>query len=176
MPQRDITYVCFCFCKDVDPHYPRNRARPRAVGENETCLLKTSTSARVFSSFSTAKTNTLMRVRVKWAHYTYWQSDIYYSFTSFFVTFFDRVCFWEPRVQWQIETRKRWQRGDETTGRSNEVTRGKGEIKKIGGRDDGMKQRSDDKETTKQRNESNILSTIWLHRICVLKSIGLAQV
>ena len=28
----------FCFCKELDPHQPRNRARPRAVGEYETSL------------------------------------------------------------------------------------------------------------------------------------------
>ena len=51
------------------------------------------------------------------------------------------------------------------TGRSNEVTRGNGEIKKIGGREDGMKQLSDTKkrrnnETTTRNYESNILATI----------------
>ena len=44
------------------------------------------TSARGYSVFSTAYTNSSMRVRAKWAisHYTFWQSDIY-SFTSFFL-------------------------------------------------------------------------------------------
>ena len=31
------TLVCFFCCKEVDPHWPRNRARPRAVGKYETC-------------------------------------------------------------------------------------------------------------------------------------------
>ena len=56
------------------------------------------------------------------------------------------------RDEWQIE-RKRRQRSEGTMGRSNEVTRRNGKIKKIGGQDDGTKQRSDKKVTTKQRNE-----------------------
>ena len=43
--QPPFAYVCFCFCKEVDPHKPRNHARPRSVGEYETCLLSVSFSA-----------------------------------------------------------------------------------------------------------------------------------